>query len=133
MRVYLHLVFFFSEFLLGNMFHGTSSYGLPNPSGTSLNPWVLAWAGPLALRRRPQQSKTVLSREAWGSTGSHLGRDTPASLFILSLGRVPPSLSLIPPQSYTQESPFRDLFLLLGPTAGDCGRSQVEQSPSAVI
>lgn len=51
--LYLHrLVFLLSEFLLGQVFHGTPSCGLLALQGQGLNPWVLFCAGPLGLTRR---------------------------------------------------------------------------------
>lgn len=50
--LYLHLVFLLSEFLLGQVFHGTRSYGLLALQEQGLNPWELPCAGPLGLRRR---------------------------------------------------------------------------------
>lgn len=54
-RAYLylhHLTFLLPEFLLGRVFHGTPSCSLLALQGQGLNPWVLACAGPLGLRRR---------------------------------------------------------------------------------
>lgn len=121
--LYLHLVFVLSEFLLGQVFHGTPSCSLLNPPWTRSESMGAAlcwtpWLKEEAALRLVEKSTTILRGDC--SSNGSIWADTAASLFILSL-----DIPLTPPQSFTQESSFSDLSLPSGPTAGGCGRSQV--------
>lgn len=75
-RVCLHLhLAFLLEFSLGKVSHGTTSYSLLKPSGARSESmgaglcWT-PWLKEEATLWLVGKSKTVLTREAWGSTGS---------------------------------------------------------------